>query len=241
MGNELQKNSERFLIAYNTIARELERLIGLNKYMPFYRLVDMAKKKNGVVMAYKDDLKELSHLRNAIVHDKVFPEYAIAEPHLSVVHMIEEIADELVKPKKLIPVFKKNVKVFEKKHSVMDVLTVIKEHGFSQFPIYEEGNFVGLITDRGITRWMANQLTISTEICLVGRVADVLSLEKNNRNYMFMNQDQTIYDAREKYNRHLDLYNSRLEAILITDTGKANETLLGMATPYDIINIHTSN
>ncbi|WP_017755442.1 CBS domain-containing protein [Calidifontibacillus oryziterrae] len=232
------KNSERFISAFNTITKELEKMVDVGGHIPFYRLVDMSKKKNGTVMTYKDDLKELSHLRNAIVHDKAYPEYAIAEPHISIVELIEKIAAELSTPKTIIPFFERKVKTFQKNDNLKAVLLSIKKHGYSQFPIYDHEKFVGLITDRGITRWMAQHVdNISIESILDTRLDDVLSFEKNKRNYVFMNKDQNIYDVREKFLHHSDLYSTRLEAILITETGRSDEKLLGIATPYDMVRI----
>lgn len=232
------KNSERFIVAFNTITKELEKMVDVGGHVPFYRLVDMGKKKNGLVMTYKDDLKELSHLRNAIVHERNYPEYAIAEPHLSVVELVEKIAAELSSPKTIIPFFARNVKTFQKHDYLRAVLMSIKKHGYSQFPIYDHEKFVGLITDRGITRWLAqNVQNESLDTCLDAQLDDVLSFEKNKRNYVFMNKNQNIYDVREKFLHHSDLYSTRLEAILITESGRSDEKLLGIATPFDMVHI----
>jgi predicted transcriptional regulator len=36
---------------------------------------------------------------------------------------------------------------------------LIKKHDYSQFPIYDEDEFVGLLTENGITRWLAKHVT----------------------------------------------------------------------------------
>ena len=237
---EPMKNSERFILAYNTISKELERMLGVKKYVPFYRLVDMGKKKNSIIMTYKDELKDLSHLRNAIIHDKSFPEYAIAEPHISIVELIEKIANELVKPKKLIPFFEKKVKTFQKDDKIIDVLREVKKKRYSQFPVYDQERFVGLVTNRGITGWIASNMDNDRTAYLDGKLSDVLTYESNNeQKYVFMNKDQNVYDVREKYLQHTDIYSTRLEAVLITENGDPSEKLLGIVTPYDLMKIHT--
>lgn len=232
------KNSERFISAFNTISKELEKIVNVGGHIPFYRLVDMAKKKNGLIMTFKDDLKELSELRNAIVHSRDYPEYAIAEPHISVVEKVENIAAELTRPVTIIPFFERRVKTFQKNDPLMAVLKSIKTNGYSQFPIYDQEKFVGLITDRGITKWLAQNVEkTSIESCFEIRLSDVLSYEKNKPNYVFMSKDQTIYDVREKFLHHFDLYSTRLEAVLITENGRSKEQLIGIATPFDMVRI----
>ena len=40
------QNSDRFLTAFNRIDHRLRDIIGAKDFMPFYRLVDQAKKKD---------------------------------------------------------------------------------------------------------------------------------------------------------------------------------------------------
>ncbi|HHY73523.1 MAG TPA: CBS domain-containing protein [Bacillus bacterium] len=231
-------NSERFLSAFNTISSEIEKIVDARGHVPFYRLVDMAKKKSGLIMTYKDDLKELSELRNAIVHGRYYPAVTIAEPHLSVVELIERIAAELTKPKTIIPFFSRNVKIFQKTDHLTEVLKTIKKHGYSQFPVYDNDKFAGLLTNQGITMWISQNIDkASMDRCLDAYLGDVMSFEKIKRNYIFMNQNQTIYDVREKFLNHFDVFATRLEAVLITESGKPDEELLGLATPFDMVRI----
>ncbi|NSL52652.1 CBS domain-containing protein [Calidifontibacillus erzurumensis] len=230
--------SERFLAAFNIISSEIEKMVEARGHIPFYRLVDMAKKKNGLIMTYKDDLKELSELRNAIVHGRHFPAYTIAEPHLSVVELAEKIAEELTKPKTIIPFFECEVKTFQKTDHLREVLKVIKQHGYSQFPVYDQDRFVGLLTNQGITMWIAQNFDKnSMGNCLDAYLSDVLSFEKIKKNYIFMSKNKNIYDVREKFLNHFDLYATRLEAVLITENGRPDEKLLGLATPFDMVRI----
>lgn len=230
------KNSQRFLSAYNSIAKELERMLGVNHYTPFYKLVDMAKKKSAVVMTYKDDLKELAHLRNAIVHDKDYPETVIAEPNIAVVEQIENILTEIQKPKLVIPEFQRDVKTFKKTDFLRKALKQMKEHSFSQFPVYDRDYFYGLITDRGIARWIAKNFEEYNGNIFDIELGDVIRDESNHRNVEFMSKDHNVYDIRARFLRNAEIYQTRLEAVLITETGNRNEKLLGMVTPFDIIN-----
>ncbi|OEH92977.1 hypothetical protein [Bacillus solimangrovi] len=233
---ETRTNAERFLTAFNIITKELESLIGLNKYIPFAKLVDMAKKRNGTVLHFVEDLKEYSALRNAIVHDRDFPERVIAEPHITVVEKMEQIAKELEAPQLLIPNFQKKVISFDINDRLQLLMDGIETYGFSQFPIMEDGACKGLITDRGITRWFvhhANELEMIPHVTL----RDIMSFERNIKNYVFMSQSKNIYDVRELFYHHLERYQVRLEAVLITKNGNNEESLLGIVTPFDIVRL----
>jgi hypothetical protein len=99
------KNSEQFLAAFNSIEKMLKHFSKSDQYIPFQRLIDIVGKTNAVVRKYRDDLKELADLRNAIVHETTHPNYAIAEPHDTTVDKIKHIENEMAEPKKVIPLF----------------------------------------------------------------------------------------------------------------------------------------
>jgi len=103
-------------------------------------------------------LKRLGNLRNAIVYSKTREDFVIAEPHESTVDLIEKIENEIAKPKKVIAYFKKDVQTFKFEDTLSNVLTVMKEQAFSEFPVYEKEEFRGLLTEKGITNYLANQV-----------------------------------------------------------------------------------
>ena len=86
-------NSDRFTTAYNRVDQLMKDTIETQDHIAFFRLIDLAKKKNAIIRRYEADLREYGDLRNAIVHHRTSTEYAIAEPHEDVVLKMEEIED----------------------------------------------------------------------------------------------------------------------------------------------------
>ncbi len=233
------KNSERFIKAYNELADYLSTLVAVNRYMPFYRLVEMAKKKSGIVKEFREDLLEAGELRNAIVHDKGYPEVAIAEPHLSVVEKLEFIVQELTQPVFVIPAYKRKVLSFKKEDSLLSVIQAVKKYAYSQFPIYDEdGKYCGLITDRSISRWVAGHAdNLKEEAMKTASVGDLIRYESSGTRASFINPEKTVYDVKDLYLQAVEKRGQRLEAVFITKTGKADEELLGIVTPRDLLGI----
>jgi len=58
-------------------------------------------------------------------------------------------------PELVIPRFQRDVTRISHRDTLVHVLNLVRKNDFSQFPVYREGRFVGLITENGITRWMA--------------------------------------------------------------------------------------
>ena len=115
--------------------------------------------------------------------------------------------------------------------SLAHVMRLVVEMKFSQFPVMEGGRFVGLLTENGITRWLARKIvdTLSLVDFEDAKVRDLVSLEEHRANSLFVSKNMTLTEAREKFRE-----NRFLEAILITHSGQNGEKFLGLMTRWDM-------
>src|SRR5699024_987184 len=102
----------------------------------FSKIVRILRNSNAVVKRYSNDLLEFAELRNAIVHNTVEMDQAIAEPHETVVAKIVEIEKRLSRPKRVVDVYACDVYSFQESDLLADLLAVICEKNLSKFPIY---------------------------------------------------------------------------------------------------------
>lgn len=231
-------NSDRFLTAFNRIDHTLRDIVEAKDFMPFYRLVDQARKKSPLVRKYEDDLRSYADLRNAIVHHRTSTEFVIAEPHLQIVEKIERIDEVLAKPKLVGQLFRKRVMTFQISDSLNHTLKVIRKRKYTQFPVYDGNIFKGLITTVGITNWLATSMSGSHLPKQVPTLQDILQHEKNaaSANYKFISRYITIYEAEEIFKQGVER-GRRFEALLITEHGKPHQKLIGIVTPIDIMKV----
>ena len=104
---------ERFLAAFTLIEQTLRRKWGeASGRESVRRMVDVLSKTDPAVRRFKDDLEEFSELRNAIVHERISPEYLIAVPLAPAVERIEAIAKALSEPPLVYPRFAAKVARF---------------------------------------------------------------------------------------------------------------------------------
>lgn len=231
------RNSDYYLASFNTIDKFLRGLINSPNHISFYRVVDLASETNAAVRRYKDDLREFANLRNAIVHERTDVTYVIAEPHDSTVKRIQHIESEVCKPQSVIPLFKREVSKFSIDDPLVDLLKAIKKYSYSQFPVYEANQFVGLLTENGITRWLTHGVDHSLTSLADIKLSDVFQFEKAKNNFVFIRKETDIYETREIFKNMLDNNGPKLDAVLITHNGKQNEELLGIITAWDMINL----
>jgi CBS domain-containing protein len=135
-------------------------------------------------------------------------------------------------PPKVFPLHKKKVATVTLEDTLADVMAIVSRSDFSQFPVMDDKEVIGLLTENGITRWLARK--ISVDISLVefadAQVRDLVGNEERRKNFIFVSRNIAIAEVREKFRRE-----GLLEAALITESGKCGEKLLGMINRWDLI------
>lgn len=224
------ERAEIFLTTYNRIEKELKKQLGNPTNMGFSEAVRrLAKKKNSIIKNFENDLLQLAQLRNAIVHDQIADDFVIAEPNQWAINQIQKIEAAILRPEKVLPRFGKKVTGFEKTLPMRDILETVAEKRFSQFPLYDHGKFLGLITLRTIGLFFA-EASLAGDLDLSRRTAEDFLLEKAKRtNFEFVAKDATVSEVEEKF--HME---ATLEAVLITKDGNPDGNLLGIVRPRDI-------
>ncbi|SHG18866.1 CBS domain-containing protein [Ornithinibacillus halophilus] len=226
----MERNSERFLTAFNRIEKALRQEMRNSKGIGFSKAVKIMSKHNLNLNRYAEDLLEYAELRNAIVHNRIDTDFAIAEPHNSIVEQIEKIEKSITQPQQVVPVFERKVISFQEDDSLEKVLDTIEQRGFSKFPIYHDNEFRGLISESGITKWLASSKFKSG---IDTKIKDILPFQKDG-NYQFINNDTPVIEAVEIFKAQIEKGN-RVDALLITKYGSSKEPLLGIITSWDII------
>ncbi|MEW8978721.1 MAG: CBS domain-containing protein [Symbiobacterium sp.] len=230
--------AERFLRAYNRIDDHLRSLLDIDRSrFGFASVVDQAAKRYSVVRRYADDLKEFGALRNAIVHDREFPARIIADPRPEVVEAIERLADIIIDPPRVYPLFQREVRRLGWDDPIQKPLRWIRKYHYTQFPVFRDRRFAGLLTSRCVAQWLADSVQ-NGGIDFGGvTVGDVLRHDEyGGRRVAFVARDATWYDAVELFSPARGKRSASLEAILITESGREDEELLGIITPRDLLN-----
>lgn len=227
--------SERFEVAFNQIHDALKSTINI-KDDRFKVLLDIGARKHKLIDKYYVDLKQYAKLRNSLVHDKKELGYYIAEPHIEVVEHIEKISKVINSPNyALSSIAKKEVVFFHFEDSILSILPVIKRYGYSQYPVYQANNCVGLLKTEDIVSWISENI-INTIVDLAEiTVGDVISIVKDHP-VEFAPKTINILAIEDIYEeRHKEKVD--LEVVIITENGQRNEKPLGIVTAWDLIEI----
>lgn len=226
--------AERYEVAFNQIHDALKRIVK-TKDDRFVVLVRVGSKSHQIIDTYRDDLEQYAKLRNALVHDKLQVGQYIAEPHIRVVEHIEKIATILNKPNHALSIATKNVVYFQQDDSILKVIQGINQFSYSQYPIYEGKNCIGLLTTESIVKWLAANVVKNSVTLSDIQVSDILKYEKKHP-IAFVSKSINIFEI-EDYFERAHQKRETLEAVIITENGASNETPLGVITAWDLIEI----
>ena len=225
---------ERFLAAFNAVDRLLRERTGIQDHgVPFRSVLRRyARDHRGQKMA--DRLDDYAELRNVLVHETVTPNGWLAVPTEDVVRRIEGFRDALDGGRRADEAFRRKVATVTPKTPLREALAQAHATGFSQFPVLEGDVVTGLLTDRGIARWLAGTAArdgASVSESLKGAtVSEVLLADADRTTWALAARDEP---AERVLARFVDA--PELEAVLITQHGKADQGLLGIATHQDVV------
>ena len=184
-------------------------------------------------------------------------------PTATTVAQLEAIDEELRKPVSLRALAAKEVVTISIDDRIGRVLSLVREKGFVRFPVRREGRIVALLTASGVVRWIASHdlesctLPAAVQvprgpagaldvrvpagasdgeriICAIASVTvgEVLARDHRKDEFAIVARDATADLALSMWTR-----NPRLEAIIVTDRGRPDETPLGIATATDLIKL----
>lgn len=225
---------DRFITAFNKIDKFLRKQVNkADRNIPFSQVLSDVK-ASGKIRVNVDYLRTMSDLRNVLTHEQSGVNTYLSVPIPSIVERLEKILDELRNPPKIFPTYKRQVKILNINDPLSEALSAINELNYSQFPIYDGKSYIGLLTENGITRWLAHHTV--TELSLIEfseiPISHVIKREEKRKNNQSLPYDATIYEAEMLFTK-----NPVLEAILITHSGSLQETLLGIITRWDVLHL----
>ncbi|SHN18029.1 CBS domain-containing protein [Gracilibacillus kekensis] len=228
--------SERFETAFNQIHDKLCDYVNEhNNHASFTEVLTKAKIQHPVIEQYFDLLKQCSKLRNAIVHRKIKEDFYIAEPHQEVVHELETLAKLLREPPSALSIASKPVEFFSLDTPFKKVMDCLIKKGYSQYPIYHEDRFVGLLTDGDIAHWFAENMDSGKKISSDQAIGDFFKME-NNVHTVITRKETSVIEIESMFKKYIE-NNQKLEAIIITETGNSKELPIGLISSWDLVRL----
>lgn len=234
------ENNSIFLDTFNSIEEHLKKLLNLAYNTSFSSMLNRLSKKDEIIKYYQAELNTMRELRNFIVHSDIDqPLVIVSDETLIRIKIIEEA---LLRPKKIREVFEEKVVALKENDSLKSALKLIKEKRFSQFPVFNEDGFNGLITENGITRWLANNINANTISIKDTCICDVMIDDEEIDSYMYLYAYDTLYDVIRAFESgHKTHRRSFVIIVLKRQSDNVQlEDIYTMLTPWDLSKVYKS-
>ena len=226
--------AKTFLAYYNKIEKTLESLYtGPEEHMSFYELIQTLRRTNRQVAYFADELHEYRTLRNAIVHDTV-GDMVIAEPCETVVVRIRKIHELLTKPALVMDLCKgQEVVSLTLNDSLQQVLSLIRDTGYSQFPVIDCKRVIGILTSHTAASYLADRMQGNELIIDKATVSDLFRVSDDKEDFMVIARTSTVYDVSVLIRKY-----PKVSMFIVTESGKPTQHLLGVLTAADFHRVY---
>ncbi|MGX7106067.1 CBS domain-containing protein [Globicatella sanguinis] len=230
-------SKNEFLALFNELEITLQKVLDSKETM--FILLEQAKAQSRInpVSVHWDLLYAARQLRNLLTHQTTTDIPEIAEPSTYLIETLKRIVTQYKSPVSIMEYLKaqkdETIITFKVGESLQRVFTVIKEKHYSQFPVFDDHEYIGLISENGITNWLAEKVSdesMMSEDLVAVKIDEVLKLEEKNHRVTKIYKENNLFQLIELFEK------SQSTVILVCE--KQN---LEMDTPDDIVGILTNS
>lgn len=227
-------NDTKYIEYFNNIEQYLKNKNGSNHHISFTELLKNLS-HDPTINYYYTQLHEHSTLRNVIVHKKGTEFFAFPSDYA--LKSIEKIHNELLRPKKIIDIIKHAPLVLKPEDNIINVLKIINKEKYSQFPVYNDKEFLGLLTTNALSFWLSHNINDEGEIIENMNfitVGDVIKFNESVDIPEFIGRETTVIEFIQLVNK------SSSSVFLMTEDGAKNKKPLRIITQDDYVKIISS-
>jgi CBS domain-containing protein len=192
------------------------------------------RKKNKIINHYWNDLSVIRELRNLLIHERTKFDL-IAEPSNEIVERAQNIYKKLNNPEIAGQLFNSKVICFDVNDSLSKVLKIIHEDNYTQFPVFDGNHLVGLLTENGISRWLAQMVKEDIVSIVDTKIYEVIQLEESSKNYELIKPSATVYDVDDRFSNGYKKNNRTLTLLISLSNNPTDENqITGIITFADL-------
>lgn len=225
----------------------------LNKYKEFeesirkrYNLSDSSDDKPVFYLMNQREFKPFSaqinlcrQARNLLSHNpKIRNDYPIL-PTRSLIDVLDDLNGKIKNPPRVSSIMINAGLVFSasNRDRVLPVLKAMNEKIYTHVPILEDGRVVGVFSENTLLTLLANKQIVMIDDNYSFQESEIRELLPINAHaaekFVFIAKDMTVFELKEIFEKAVK-EGARIGLAFVTHTGKAEEKMLGIVSPWDI-------
>lgn len=232
----MRNNYKRFMHAFNELQKVIAEKVGRDSDTHFGELLGVARKqKDKVIETYLTQIDFYRELRNILAHHTIDGGEVAAYPSDALIKEMETVTEKIKYNKKVQDLFLKRVRTFDVNDSLKDVLAIVNRVRYTQFPVFDQNELVGMLSSIGVTKFFAKEMNQNGAQISEATIGDILEVESDQDFFAVIPADKSIFEIEELFLRKMK-EGHIAHTLLITEDGKVNrkEDLIGIITPWDI-------
>ncbi|MGV2998989.1 hypothetical protein ACEF15_02500 [Streptococcus suis] len=237
----------RFLQLFNDLDKILRKVCKVpdGEYADVASMLAKAKElsPHNPVEANWDKLYVARQLRNLLVHENRTNLQEVAQPSQELIAVLEKVIAQYQEPMTIGNFLRQIEKVkpvtFEGSDKLIKALEVVDREHFSKFPIFAQNTYQGLVSDKGLTNWLAKASKETGSIrekLERASLADVLACEDDSIRVVQVSAKTSLYEVMSHFESR------KRTTILVSRQGHGNiqspEDLIGIITAQDLAEIY---
>lgn len=187
---------------------------------------------------HKEDIRYCQDVRNLLSHKKKINGSYAVEPSQGMIDFISLLIRKVENRPRCcdIQVGLKDVFWQPLDGKVKPTIKTMRQNRFTQVPILKNGVVIGVFDENSVFNYLAHseQNSVSDELTFRD-ISDFTALEEREQNqFIFFKNKAFVDDLEDEFERAFKR-GKRIGMTFLTANGRADERLLGIITPWDII------
>jgi CBS domain-containing protein len=203
-------NYEQFMILCNKFTRLLSDTYDLKSTSTMGQVIRILRHRHPLIKQHFEALDSYADLRNVLVHEK-YDRVVLAQPSDHVIRHFEWIYESLLTPVTLKDLMELEVITIQSHDHFSTLLNLIKKYKFTHYPVFENGQFLGVFTDSGVTHALAQTPFDKLHTLYQTPIKQLISYDEHFKDVLIVLQKDSIFDVFDA----LQQTNKDIETILI--------------------------
>ena len=230
------ENVQNFLNLFNELHQVIAARLRDDSEKNFGNLLKKAH-RDRVITHYERQLNFYKDVRNLLTHDRLPSQKNILLPSDELLQDLISVKNTIEHPKKIGELFRTDVQAFNTNDTLGKILPNIRKNKISQFPLFAGKRLVGIITENGITNYLARHSEQDLSAIKEIPAVDIIASDERRKNYAVVAENKSIYEIEELFYHQIASGHGSF-ILLIAKNGKKNKPtpkdLIGVITPWDM-------
>lgn len=226
--------SEEFIEKY----KHFEDLCRRAYDIPYSKSIPAELRAKHKLQAYESEISYCQDVRNLLQHKYRLDEEFAVVPSEAMLQVMNKLIN-LVENRPLcldVAIPAKSIYSRRMEDKVWETMLTMRARKFSHVPILTDGVLTGIFDENTMFSYLCEhgKVEMDEQELFSGGIKDYLGLYREMEEFCFVSKDTYVEEVLELYESKMNR-GKRLAVIFVTKTGKPQERVLGLLTPWDIL------